>query len=59
VAARVYDNQQEVVCATSVSGLPNRMKAERLPALGRLVAQTAADLTSALGGTPRRAFGGA
>ena len=54
VAAPVYDNQQEVVCAISVSGLPNRMKPERMPALGRLIAQTAAELTCALGGTPRR-----
>lgn len=53
VAAPVYDNQQEVVCAISLSGLPNRMKPERMPALGRLVAQTAAELTRTLGGTPQ------
>ncbi len=52
VAAPVYDNQQEVVCAISLSGLPNRMKAERMPTLGRLVAQTAAELTRTLGGQP-------
>jgi IclR family transcriptional regulator, acetate operon repressor len=50
VAAPVYDNQQEVVCAISVSGMPNRMKPERMPALGRLVAETAAELTRTLGG---------
>ena len=54
VAAPVYDNQHEVVCAISVSGLPSRMKPERMPALGRLIAQTAAELTCTLGGTPRR-----
>ena len=52
VAAPVYDNQQEVVCAISVSGMPNRMKPERMPALGRLVAETAAELTRTLGGAP-------
>lgn len=54
VAAPVYDSQQEVVCAISVSGLPSRLTPERMPALGRLIAQTAAELTSALGGTPHR-----
>ena len=49
VAAPVYDSQQEVVCAISVSGLPSRMTTERMPSLGRLVAQTAADLSHALG----------
>jgi IclR family acetate operon transcriptional repressor len=53
VAAPVFDNQQEVVCAISVSGLPSRMRPERMPALGRLVSQAAADLTAALGGLPR------
>lgn len=53
VAAPVFDNQEEVVCAISVSGLPNRMLPERMPSLGRLVAQMAAELTRTLGGTPR------
>ena len=52
VAAAVFDNQQEVVCAISVSGLPSRMHPDRMPALGRLIAHTAAELTFALGGTP-------
>ena len=52
VAAAVFDNQQEVVCAISVSGLPSRMPPDRMPALGRLIADTAAELTFALGGTP-------
>ena len=52
VAAAVFDHQQEVVCAISVSGLPSRMHPDRMPALGRLIAHTAAELTFALGGTP-------
>lgn len=52
VAAPVFDSQQEVVCAISVSGLPSRMRLERMPTLGRIVSQTAADLTVALGGLP-------
>jgi len=54
VAAPVYDSQAEVVCAISVSGLPARMTAERIPTLGRLLAQTAAELTMVLGGAPGR-----
>lgn len=54
VAAPVFDSHQEVVCAISVSGGPNRMRPERLSALGRLVAQTANELTIALGGRPLR-----
>lgn len=52
VAAPVFDGNQEVVCAISLSGLPNRIRPERLPSLGRLVAQTASELTRALGGKP-------
>jgi IclR family acetate operon transcriptional repressor len=52
VAAPVYDGQHEVVGAISVSGLPSRMRPERMPMLGRLVAETAAELTAALGGMP-------
>lgn len=50
VAAPVYNDKAEVVCAISVSGLPLRMAPERLPKLGRLVARTANELTTALGG---------
>jgi IclR family acetate operon transcriptional repressor len=53
VAAPVYNDAAEVVCAISVSGLPERMTPERLPALGRLIAGAASDLTTALGGRPR------
>ncbi len=40
----------ESVCAISVSGLPLRIPMERIPVLGRLVAETARELTIALGG---------
>jgi IclR family acetate operon transcriptional repressor len=51
VAAPVYDHQGEAVCAISVSGLPARMTEERLPQLGRLVAETARELSRTLGGS--------
>jgi IclR family acetate operon transcriptional repressor len=50
VAAVVYGNGGEALCAISVSGLQARMTRERIPQLGRLVAETAADLTRALAG---------
>jgi IclR family acetate operon transcriptional repressor len=50
VAAAVYNYQGESVCAISVSGLPLRIPMERIPVLGRLVAETARELTIALGG---------
>ncbi len=50
VAAPVYNDKAEAICAISVSGLPVRMAQARLPALGRLVAQAADELTTALGG---------
>jgi IclR family acetate operon transcriptional repressor len=50
IAAAVYNYQGESVCAISVSGLPSRIPMERVPALGRLVAETARELTMALGG---------
>jgi IclR family transcriptional regulator, acetate operon repressor len=53
VAAPVYDDKAEVAFAVSVSGLPLRMTTERLPVLGRLVAKTAREITTALGGRPR------
>ena len=53
VAAPVYNDKAEVVCAISVSGLPERMTPERLPVLGRLIAGAARDLTTALGGRPQ------
>lgn len=50
VAASVFDRQSEVICAISVSGLSTRITSDRVPLLGRLVAQVAAELTKALGG---------
>lgn len=52
VAAPIYDDRAEVVCAISVSGLPTRLPPERLSIIGRLVARTAGELTAALGGRP-------
>lgn len=51
VAAAVYNNQSEVLCAISVSGLTVRMTSDRVPVLGRLLAETAGELTRSLGGT--------
>jgi len=50
VAAPVYDSHAEVACAISISGLPLRMSPERIPHLGRLVAEVAAEMTRAIGG---------
>lgn len=50
VAAVVYNNQAEALCAISVSGLNARLTPERLPTLGGLLANTARELTIALGG---------
>jgi IclR family acetate operon transcriptional repressor len=50
VAAVVHNHMGEALCAISVSGLPARMTKERLPQVGRLVAETAAELTQLLGG---------
>lgn len=52
VAAPVYDDKADVICAVSISGLRMRMTPERLPALGRLIAKTASDITAVLGGRP-------
>lgn len=50
IAAAVYNFQGESVCAISVSGLPSRIPMARVPAIGQLVAETARELTIALGG---------
>ena len=50
VAAPVYDSHAEVVCALSISGLPSRIPGSRIPALGRLVAIAAGEMTRSLGG---------
>ena len=50
VASVVYDDQGEALAAISVSGLASRVPAERVPELGRLVRETARELTLALGG---------
>lgn len=50
VAAVVYNDQAEALAAISVSGLASRVPSDRLPQLGRLVRETAQELTLALGG---------
>ncbi|WEK03392.1 MAG: IclR family transcriptional regulator C-terminal domain-containing protein [Candidatus Devosia phytovorans] len=50
VAAPVYDLHSDVVCALSISGLPSRLVGDRLPALGQLVANAAAEMTRSIGG---------
>jgi IclR family transcriptional regulator, acetate operon repressor len=50
VAAVVYNDQAEALAGISVSGLASRVPQERVPELGRLVRDTARELTLALGG---------
>jgi IclR family acetate operon transcriptional repressor len=50
VAAVVYNNCGEPLAAISVSGLTSRLTDDRLPALGRIVHEVAAELTVVLGG---------
>jgi IclR family acetate operon transcriptional repressor len=50
VAAVVYNDCSEPLAAISVSGMTSRVTGERLPELGRIVCEAAADLTVALGG---------
>ena len=51
VSAVVYDDCSEPLAAISVSGKASRVPNDRLPILGRLVQEVAAELTTALGGT--------
>jgi IclR family transcriptional regulator, acetate operon repressor len=51
VSAVVYDDCREPLAAISVSGKTSRVPNDRLPILGKLVQQVAAELTHALGGT--------
>lgn len=53
VAAPVYNDRAEAVCAISVSGITMRVTSERVAMLGSLVARTASDLTAILGGRPK------
>src|SRR5580700_11346851 len=48
VAAVVYNDQAEALAGISVSGLASRVPQERVPELGRLVRDTARELTLAL-----------
>jgi len=50
IAAPVHNQQGEAFCAISVSGLALRLSPDRVPAVGRLVVETARALTATLGG---------
>jgi IclR family transcriptional regulator, acetate operon repressor len=50
VAAVVYSPSAEPLAAISVSGLTSRVTDARLPEIGRVVRDVAAELTAALGG---------
>jgi len=46
----VYDHRGEAICAISLSSLASRITPQRIPVLGRLLAETSAQLTAALSG---------
>src|SRR5438132_255265 len=50
VAAVVYSDSSEPLAAISVSGMTSRVTNERLPLVGNIVREVAAELTLALGG---------
>ena len=51
VSAVVYDARSEPLAAISVSGKTSRVPNDRLPLLGKLVQEVAAEMTAVLGGT--------
>jgi IclR family transcriptional regulator, acetate operon repressor len=51
VSAVVYDDRSEPLAAISVSGKSSRVPTDRLPILGKLVQEVAAEMTAVLGGT--------
>lgn len=59
IAAPVYNHQGEAFCAISVSGLAQRLSADRVPVVGKLIAETARALTATLGGQAPDANNGA
>ncbi len=52
VAATLHDEHGDAVAAVSLSGPRARMTDERIQRLGRMVVDTADDVTHAMGGTP-------
>ncbi|MGJ5136020.1 IclR family transcriptional regulator [Bradyrhizobium oligotrophicum] len=50
IAAVVHDSCREPVAAISISGLASRLTEERVPVVGGMVRDIAAELTAALGG---------
>ncbi|MGJ5011912.1 IclR family transcriptional regulator domain-containing protein [Bradyrhizobium oligotrophicum] len=55
IAAVVHDSCREPLAAISVSGLASRLTEERVPVVGAMVRDIAAELTAALGGLARTA----
>ncbi len=55
VAAAVFDDCNEPLAVISVSGMTDRLTDERLPEIGRIVREVAAELTAALRGPVARA----
>jgi IclR family acetate operon transcriptional repressor len=51
VSAVVYDDCSEPLAAISISGKASRVPNDRLPILGKMVQEVAAEMTMALGGT--------
>jgi IclR family transcriptional regulator, acetate operon repressor len=55
IAAAVYDEHGEALAAISASGPATRIGDQRLADLGRMVADTAREITTAVGGKPPQA----
>ena len=58
VAAVIFNDCAEALAAISISGMTSRVTGERLPELGRVVCEVAAELTAALGGVMPEARSG-
>jgi len=54
IASSVFDMHEEAVAGISISGPSIRMEPDQIARLSRFVVDAAADLTAALGGTPRQ-----
>lgn len=50
VASAIYNSQGEILGAISISGIVMRMTSDRMPVLGRFLANAANELTRSLGG---------
>ena len=56
IASVIFDENAEPMAGISVSGPTARISEPKIPTLGSAVAETAADITTALGGRPLAAF---